>query len=139
MKLWHSLTIEEVVKQLQTTKMGLTSTEAKARLKQYGKNELPRHHHDHFLRILARQFTDPIVILLVITVIFSFMIGEIIDAWAIIFIIVIDLIMGTFQEWKAGKNAESLSNLIKVNVKVLRDNQERFCWSRVIRLVPICE
>lgn len=125
MKLWHSLTIEEVVKQLQTTKMGLTSTEAKARLKQYGKNELPRHHHDHFLRILARQFTDPIVILLVITVIFSFMIGEIIDAWAIIFIIVIDLIMGTFQEWKAGKNAESLSNLIKVNVKVLRDNQER--------------
>lgn len=125
MKLWHSLTIEEVVKELKSNKTGLSIKEAETRLKQYGKNALPHHRHDHFIRILGRQFTDPIVILLVITVVFSFVIGEVIDAWAIIFIIVIDLIMGTFQEWKAGKNAESLANLIKVRVKVLRDNQER--------------
>lgn len=124
MELWHTLKPEEILNRTESNRQGLTAEEAKERLKRDGKNELPRHRHDSLLRIFLRQIFNPLVILLVITVIFSFMIGEVIDACAIIFIIVVDLIMGTIQEWKAGKNAESLSALIKVQVKVLRENKE---------------
>lgn len=124
MKEWYQLTQKELLEQLEATEIGLTEKEAQNRLLKYGENTLPKHHTDGFIKIFIRQFLDPIVILLAITVIFSLIIGETVDACAIIFIIVIDLIMGTFQEWKAGKNAESLSNLIKVEVKVLRDGKK---------------
>ena len=67
---------------------------------------------------------DPIVLLLVVTIIFSLIIGEITDAIAIGFIIIVDLFLGAFQEWKAEKNADSLSDIIKVNANVIRDGKE---------------
>jgi len=123
-KKWHYLTIDEIYKCLNSNTEGLSSKEAEKRLKKYGKNELPKKKQDGFLKIMFRQLLDPIVILLVIATILSFIIGELIDALAIIFIILVDLLMGTFQEWKAGKTALALANLIKVNVKVLRDKKE---------------
>ena len=56
--------------------------------------------------------------------IFSFVVGEIIDALAVVFIVLIDLVMGTIQEYSAVKKAMSLENIIKVKCKVLRDKQE---------------
>ena len=124
MNKWYFVDIEEILKKLNTTQEGLCNNEALFRLKKDGYNELPKKKNDSFLKIFFRQLLDPIVMLLIITVIFSFIIGEIIDAIAIIFIILIDLLMGTFQEWKAEKNAESLQNLMKDQVKVIRDGQQ---------------
>ena len=67
----------------------------------------------------------PIVYIMFIALILSIIGGEYVDAIAIFFIIIIDAIVGTIQEYKAGKEAESLSNLIKVRCKVLRDGKER--------------
>ena len=122
--MWHFKNEETLLKELNTKREGLTSNEASIRINKYGKNELPKKKTDSFLKIMFKQLIDPIVLLLVVAVIFSFIIGETVDAIAIIFIIMIDLLMGTWQEWKASKNAEALSNLIKVNVKVIRDNKE---------------
>lgn len=121
---WYLKDSKEVIKALNSNINGLSSKEAKKRQKQYGLNILPKKKSDSIFKILFRQLTDPIVLLLVITVVFSFIIGEIVDACAIIFIILVDLILGTFQEWKAEKTAESLQNLIKDRVIVLRDNEE---------------
>ena len=121
---WYLKDSKEVIKALNSNINGLSSKEAKKRQKQYGLNVLPKKKSDSIFKILFRQLTDPIVLLLVITVVFSFIIGEIVDACAIIFIILVDLILGTFQEWKAEKTAESLQNLIKDRVIVLRDNEE---------------
>ena len=57
-----------------------------------------------------------------------------IQSLAIIFIILVDLFLGTFQEWKAEKNADSLSSLIKVKNKVIRDGNEIEIDS--LKLVP---
>ena len=59
-----------------------------------------------------------------ITVLISFLIGEVTDALVITFIILVDVIMGTYQENKALKSAEALSKLLKVKAKVLRDGEE---------------
>ena len=121
---WYLKDSKEVIKALNSNINGLSNKEAKKRQKQYGLNILPKKKSDSIFKILFRQLTDPIVLLLVVTVVFSFIIGEIVDACAIIFIILVDLILGTFQEWKAEKTAESLQNLIKDRVIVLRDNEE---------------
>ncbi len=121
---WYSLKIEDVLSSFKSSEEGLTNKEATKRLEKYGKNELPKKKRDSVFKIFGRQMKDPIVILLIVTVIFSLMINEVIDAIAILFIVLVDLIIGTFQEWNAEKTAESLSNMIKVKCKVLRDGKE---------------
>ena len=121
---WHSLKIEDVFSKFKSGDNGLTNKEASKRLEKYGKNELPKKKKDSVFKIFGRQVKDPIVILLIVTIIFSLMINEVIDAIAILFIVLVDLIIGTYQEWNAEKTAESLSNMIKVKCKVLRDGKE---------------
>jgi len=120
---WHK-EAKDVIKELDSNIDGLTKEESKKRLEKYGKNELPHKKPDSFIKIFFRQLKDPIVILLLITVFFCLLINEVIDAIAILFIISIDLLMGTFQEWKANKTAQSLQELINVKARVLRDKKE---------------
>lgn len=124
-KEWYKKEKEEIYEVLDTSNDGLTQKEAVKRLEKYGKNEIPKKKSDSFIKIMFRQLLDPIVLLLVVAMIFSFVINEVVDAIAIFFIIIIDLLMGTFQEWKANKNAEALSKLIEVKAKVLRDGKEQ--------------
>lgn len=122
---WHSSTEEEIFKVLHASREGLTSKEVENRLEKYGKNELPQKKQTSILKILREEITDPIVLLLIVTVIFSFLIGEVVDACAIIFIILVDLVLGTIQEWNAEKNAMSLASLIKVHCNVIRNHRAK--------------
>ncbi len=121
---WYKKEQSEIYENLKTTHEGLSSKEANHRLEKYGKNEIPKKKSDSFFVIMIKQLMDPIELLLVAAMVFSFIINEVIDAVAILFIIVVDLLMGTFQEWKANKNAEALSKLIEVKAKALRDGKE---------------
>lgn len=121
----HVLTEDEIQKWVGSSLAGLTEKEAQIRLSKYGKNKLPERKRDSFFIILGKQLLDPIVLLLVVATVFSLMIGEVIDALAIAFIILVDLFMGAYQEWKASKNAEALAHLIEVKVKVKRDGIEK--------------
>jgi len=122
-KTWYSMELKDVYKSVDSNEKGLSNKEYLVRIEKYGKNELPHAKTDSVFKIFFRQLIDPIVLLLVMTVVFSFVINEIIDAIAIIFIILVDLIMGTYQEWKASRNAESLSQYITTNVQVLRNGK----------------
>lgn len=120
----HQEELKKVYENLSSNEKGLTSKEAGNRLLKYGKNILPKKKQDSFIKIFFKGLLDPIVLLLVVTVIFSLIIGEKTDAIAIGFIILVDLLLGAIQEWKAEKNADSLSSIIKVKVNVLRDGKE---------------
>lgn len=125
MKNYYAHKIEDVLNDLESnTNDGLTSEEVLIRQKRDGFNVLPRKKQDCIFKIFFKQILDPIVLLLIVTIVFSLIIGEYIDAIAIIFIVLVDLILGTFQEWRAEKNALSLQNLIKYNVLVVRDCKE---------------
>ena len=121
---FYAYTEDEILKRFQTSIYGLTTKEAKKRINQNGLNELPKKKPDSILKIFINELLDPIVLLLIVAIIASIIVGEYVDAGAITFIILVDLIMGTFQEKKANTTAESLSTLVKEKVKVQRNGKE---------------
>ena len=124
LKKWHSTEKEEVLEILKSSELGLAEKEVKLRQEKYGKNELPKGKTPSLLKIFIEQLLDPIVLLLVVAMIFSILIKENTDAIAIAFIILVDLILGTFQEWKANKNVEALKKLIEIRTKIIRSGKE---------------
>lgn len=134
LKKWHSTEKEEVLEILKSSELGLDEKEVKLRQEKYGKNELPKGETPSLLKIFIEQLLDPIVLLLVVAMIFSILIKENIDAIAIAFIILVDIILGTFQEWKANKNVEALTKLIEIRTKIIRSGKEIEVYSS--NLVP---
>ena len=120
----YKFIIEEVFKKVNSDINGLSNKEALKRLERDGYNTLPKKKDESFLHIFVKELEDPIVILLIITAVFSLLIGEVVDALVIFFIIIVDLLLGSIQEWKAGKSVSNLSNMIEVNTLVKRDGEE---------------
>ena len=120
----HQLKIEEVYKRLNSSKKGLNIEQVEELQQKNGKNILPKKKSDSFFKIFFNELKDPIVILLLITALFSFFIGEVIDGIVILIIMLIDLLLGTIQEYNAEKTVDSLANIIRVNSKVIREEKE---------------
>ena len=121
--MYYNKKISDIETELETSKKGLTSKEVAKRIEKYGKNILPKKKQDSILKIFFNEFTDPIVILLLFAVLASFIAGEVVDAIAIILIVLVDVIMATYQENKANNTAEALTNLIKEKTKVIRNGE----------------
>ena len=119
--MFYNKDIETIEKELKTSLDGLTDKEVKERIKKYGKNTLPKKKKDSIVKIFLSEFKDPIILLLIVAITASFIVGEIVDAIAIIFIVLIDIIMGTYQENKANNTAEALASLVKEKTKVVRN------------------
>lgn len=131
---WFSKNIDDVYENLDSNKSGLNTKSYKERVLKYGLNVLPKAKKDSLLKIFFSQFLSPIVLVMIFAGVVSFLVGEYVDFGAIMFIILVDAIFGTVQEWHAGKEAESLENLIKVKCKVIRDGKEKVVDSE--SLVP---
>jgi len=124
MEKYYKQTIDEVLNKVNSKDFGLTKKEAQSRLLQNGPNVLPKAKEDTVFVIFLKQFVNPIIFILIIAVVMSFIIGELIDAFFILGVILFNAFLGTYQEWQAGRKAQSLQDLIKVNVNVLRDGKE---------------
>ena len=114
---------KEVLQELHTSENGLNNNEVQKRKEKYGKNELPKKKRETVWHIFFNEFKDPIVILLMVAILASFIVGEVMDAVAILFIVLLDACMGTYQENKANKTAEALANLVKTKVAVIRNGK----------------
>ena len=122
---YYNKDISDVLFEFGTSELGLKNTEVPARRKKYGDNILPKKKKDGILKIFFHEFVDPMVLLLVVAIVASIIAGEYIDAAVIAFIILIDAVMGTYQENKANNTAEALADYIKVQVKVIRDSENQ--------------
>ncbi|MCI9234321.1 MAG: HAD-IC family P-type ATPase [Bacilli bacterium] len=123
MKHWYQKSTSIIEKELKTQKEGLSESEALSRLKKYGNNELPKSKQKNAFNIFFSQLLNPLVVILIITGIISVFAQEYVDAIFILFVILADAILGTFQEWKAEKSASTLQNMIELKSKVIRDNR----------------
>ena len=119
--MYYNKKIEDIEKELNTSSKGLSQKDANNRLKKYGKNTLPKKKSDSVFKIFFNELKDPMVILLMFAILASILAGETIDAIAIVFIVLVDVIMGTYQENKANHTAEALASLITTKTKVIRD------------------
>ena len=121
--MYYNKSVEHLEKELETNSKGLTKKQVLERQEKYGKNLLPKKESDSVLKIFFNEFKDPMVILLLVAILASIIAGEVIDAIAIFAIVLIDAIMGTYQENKANHTAEALAKLVTTKTKVVRDDE----------------
>ena len=120
--MYYNKKIDDILKELKTTNTGLNNEEVIIRQKEYGKNILPQKKANNIFKTFLNEFKDPMIILLIVSIIASIIVGEYIDAIVIALIVLIDALMGTYQENKANNIAETLKSIITTKVKVIRNN-----------------
>ena len=121
---WHSLTVEEVLQKVGSRLSGLTSSEVEERLRKFGRNELVAKKKSP-LEMFIKQFANFLIGILLVATVISFILGEVIDATAILIIVLIMAIMGFVQEYRAERTLEALKKLAAPTCKVLRDGEEK--------------
>ncbi|WP_020059208.1 calcium-translocating P-type ATPase, SERCA-type [Bacillus sp. 123MFChir2] len=121
---WYELRAHEVEERTNTNvKTGLTEQEVEIRLKKLGPNELQEAKRPSALVVFLAQFKDFMVLVLFGATIISAFLGEYVDAIAIVAIVIINGILGFFQERKAEKSLEALKELAAPQVTVLRNGK----------------
>lgn len=121
---FFSIPVLDLTQKLNTDlKKGLTVEEAETRLIKYGPNELKKTRGKSALLILFSQFTDLLVIILIIASIASFFLGEGVDAVMIIIIVIMNAIIGFIQEYRVEKAIEHLKKMVTSSQLVYRDGR----------------
>lgn len=111
----------DVLKELQVDpNKGLTNQEAAARRRKQGKNELVKQKKKSILGLFFEQFQDPMVLILIVGAVVSFFLKEFIDASIILFVIVMNAVIGVVQEFKAEKAIDALEKLSSPKAFVVR-------------------
>lgn len=119
---WYKLSKDELSSQLETDpEKGLTNEEVRARLEKYGHNELQEEEGKSFLTKLKEQFADFLILILIGAALVSFFVGERTDAVVILAIVVINALLGIYQEGKAEKALEALKQMASPTAKVIRN------------------
>lgn len=131
----QNLTVEAVLKELEVDqKIGLTAEQVLQRKAKYGLNILPSVGTRTALQIFLAQFKNTIVLLLVIATVTSLLFGDLVEALAILAVILLNAIIGFILESQANRSMSALKKLEQPEVKVIRDGTLRY--TRIDELVP---
>src|SRR3990172_1211257 len=103
---------------------GLTSNEARIRLEKFGPNILPEKAPPTSLSIFLSQFKNPLVYVLLAAGIVTFFLGDYSDTLIILFVVVVNSMLGFVQEKKASSALEALKALVRPKADVIRDGKE---------------
>ena len=101
LKEWYQREEEEILKSLQTSKDGLTSSQAQRLLEEKGENVLQEGKKKSALQVFAEQFCDMLVIILIAAAVISMLSGNVESTIVIVAVIVLNAILGTVQHEKA--------------------------------------
>jgi len=129
---FHTKNIEQTFSILKASSSGLTSEEAKKRQEKYGLNILPSKPDMTLFAHFLQQFKSPIIYVLLLATFMALIIQEYTDAGFILAVLVLNALIGTYQEYSASQKAKLLQNLIKTNAMVLRDGVIQEVDSRYI-------
>jgi Ca2+-transporting ATPase len=133
--IWHSIEVEQVVKELGTDPhQGLSEEEVKKRVEEYGYNELKKQEGASPFILFINQFKNVLIIILLIAIVLSAVVGEIVDAAIIGVIVVFCAVLGFIQEYRAEKALEALKKMLSPTITALRGGREEEVPSK--ELVP---
>ena len=128
MEKYYNLSVEEIEKEFNTNKEGLSNQEYDLRIEKYGFNELTEKKKESILVKFIEQFKDMMVLVLIIASIISGIIdlsnGEgLTNTIIILAIVIINAVIGVIQEVRAEKSLEALKKLTQHEAKVIRDRK----------------
>jgi len=117
----HANACEEVLKQFQSSVHGITRDEVRERQKKYGRNFLPSSKKLSLVTIVLKQFTSPLIYILVAAALVSIFLEHYSDAGFIGAVLFINALIGAAQEYSAQKSADALQKLVVTQTQVLRE------------------
>lgn len=131
---WHHIALSKLFKEINSSDKGLSQEEAQKRLEKEGFNLLAKADKFSAFDLFFSQFKSALVYVLIIAGFISVFFGEYIDAYVIFAAVMINVVVGFVQEFKANKSLEKLNNIVKKESLVIRDGIEQKIESKF--LVP---
>lgn len=125
---YYNQEIEEILKELKTSRSGLTDDEAAKRLETYGKNILTEEKKSSLLIKFLRQLINPMIIVLIVAAVISGILKEVIEMAVILGVVLLNAIMSTIQEGKAEQAIARLKNMATPFTAIVRGG--------AVKLVP---
>ncbi|WP_394147422.1 cation-translocating P-type ATPase [Shewanella atlantica] len=113
---------------------GLSSEQAKALLTQHGENSLPKPSRNSFVRLFLIQFRSAFIYVLLVAVVVCLILGQLINAFFISVVLLLNALIGTIQEYSAQQAADALADMVPQQSRVIRDGHPVVVDSRT--LVP---
>ena len=121
-----TLSLPDISKEMRTNiQNGISQAEALERLKVFGLNVIERPQRSPWLRIFLNQFKSPLILILLFASSVTFLIAHYRDAFFIFIAVLVNTILGFYQEFKAEKALSELKTYLKQRTRVIRDTEER--------------
>ncbi len=125
-KLIYNLTPEEVFNKFSTSVInGLSDEEAKERLQKYGPNKIEEKENWRWIKLALHQFNDALVWILLVAAGLALIFGEMRDVTIILIIVLINAIIGFFQEWKAERILDRIKILTSDKATIFRGGEKK--------------
>ncbi len=121
----HALEIAKVLEGLETNENGLSKIEVEKRLERFGPNEIPEANGHKFFQILLKQFTSPLIFILVIAGAVSLLLKDVVNAGVIFAAVILNAAIGFYQELKVSNIFEELRKVVSYEAGIIRDGERR--------------
>jgi len=123
MNYWHAKEMKQVFSELKSSEKGLNEKEVAKRLEEYGKNQIVKEKKPLAILKLLKQFNSPLIYILFVAMIISFIFDHLIDAYVILAVVLINGFVGFIQERKAERAISALKKMIVSYAKVYRNSE----------------
>ena len=117
---WHSLSADRVSEFFKSASVGLADDEAARRKEKFGPNVIQRTSREGALKILIDQVNNPLIWVLMGSTLAALALGKVVDGLVVLAVVVLNSLMGFFQEYKARRAIEALARMVPENVTVMR-------------------
>mgnify|MGYP001572052700 CR=1 FL=1 len=122
---WHFASLSEIEQKFGTNfKTGLSQDDVLDRLRSEGKNILLEGRRETIFRIFLRQFESSLIFVLLVSAGILFLLGDLTDAFIVLFVLFFNAIVGTIQEGRAQNTLHALKKFATTDATVLRDGRE---------------
>jgi Ca2+-transporting ATPase len=129
---WHTLPVEAAFARQASGPHGLAGGEAAERLKRHGPNELQAIRRESAWHVLAAQFQNALIVILLIATVISGFLGHTLEAVVISVIVLLAVLLGFLQEYRASRALDALRRMAAPAAHVLRDGHETALPSREV-------
>ena len=123
MNAWHAKEVRNIFSEVRSSEKGLSERDAIKRLAKYGKNELAKEKKTSDILKFLKQLNNPLVYILCVAMIISFVFDHIIDAYVILAVVLINAGVGFIQERKAERAIDALKKMVISYAKIYRDGE----------------